>query len=127
MTLVIIGIFLFILLVFLSVLKVADKPSPAPEKPHNELLGRNDPAPVRRAMEAHRRANPVCASCGRSPVEIHHIIPVAVDPGQADDPTNLISFCPDCHIAYGHAGDPGFKRYVPNIERVLHTRLVRKI
>ena len=123
----IIVIFLFVLLVFWSVLKVADKPSPPPEKPNNELLGRTDPAPVRRAMEEHRRAFPFCASCGRSPVEIHHIIPVGVDPRQADDLANLISFCPECHIAYGHGGDPGCKRYVPNVQRILRLRVVVKI
>lgn len=127
MTLVIIGIFLFVLLVFLSVLKVADKPSPAPEKPNKELLGRNDPAPVRRAMEAHREANPICAACGRDPVVVHHIIPVAVAPQRGADPFNLISLCTPCHIVHGHAGDPGCHRYVPNLSEVLKLRKVKEI
>lgn len=92
-----------------------------------EPCGRSDPAPVRRAMEAHRRDNPGCASCGREPVDIHHIIPVAVAASQAADPRNLMSLCHDCHIAYGHAGDESCRRYVPNIRQVLRIRTVEEI
>jgi 5-methylcytosine-specific restriction endonuclease McrA len=92
-----------------------------------QLWGRTDPAPVRRAMEAHRRENPTCAACGDSPVVIHHIIPVAVEATWADKTWNLMSLCPTCHITHGHAGDRGCHRYVPNIEAVLQLRKVSKI
>jgi 5-methylcytosine-specific restriction endonuclease McrA len=78
-------------------------------------------------MEAHRLLSPVCASCGKDPVDVHHIIPVAVDAKKAADPDNLISLCPDCHVAYGHAGDRGYHRYVPNVREVLRLRKVRQI
>ena len=104
-----------------------ESPDPLDDVSEGPLLGRTDPAPVRRAMEAHRRANPSCFACGSSPVEIHHIIPVAVNPEKAADPGNLMSLCPNCHIAHGHAGDPGCRRYVPNVQKLIQLRLVMKI
>lgn len=92
-----------------------------------QLWGRVDPPNVQRAMEAHRRVYPTCEACGRSPVAIHHIIPVAVSDLKAAAPDNLMSLCPPCHIAYGHAGDPGCHQYVPNIRQVLSIRKVTKI
>lgn len=92
-----------------------------------QLWGRNDPPPVRKAMEAHRLEHPACEACDVSPVVIHHIIPVAVKPEWADKDWNLLSLCPTCHIVHGHAGDKGCHRYVPNIEEVLRVRKVSKI
>lgn len=92
-----------------------------------QLWGRSDPPNVERAMEAHRKAHPDCEACGRSPVAIHHIIPVAVDASKGYDPANLMSLCPPCHIAYGHGGDPGCHQYVPNVRQVLSLRKVVKI
>lgn len=102
-------------------------PDPLDDASEGPLLGRNDPAPVRRAMEAHRRANPFCFACGSSPVDIHHIIPVAANPEKAADPGNLMSLCPPCHIAHGHAGDASCHRYVPNVQKLIQLRLVMKI
>lgn len=69
-------------------------------------FGRTDPAPVRKVMEEHRRGQPFCEACPtHEPVEIHHIIPVAVAPELSDVPSNLISLCHACHITHGHAGD----------------------
>jgi len=90
-------------------------------------FGRLDPAPVRQAMEAHRRAHPTCEACNTAPVDIHHIIPVAVNSSKAADPDNLMSLCPTCHITHGHAGDKGCHKYVPNLEDVLRIRKVSKI
>lgn len=91
-------------------------------------FGRSDPAPVRRAMELHRRIHPFCeCGCGRAPVDIHHIIPVARDPGLAADATNLISLFHDCHIAHGHAGDKSCRHYVANLRAVLLAREVKQI
>lgn len=92
-----------------------------------QLFGRSDPAPVRKAMEYHRKSHPVCAACGNEPVDVHHIIPVAVDPSMADEAYNLISLCHACHIAYGHAGDKSCRRYVPNLQAVLRLRFVEEI
>jgi hypothetical protein len=92
-----------------------------------QLWGRTDPAPVRKAMEDHRYTHPNCEACGRMPVVIHHIIPVAVNASKGDDPGNLMSLCTPCHIAYGHGGDPGCHQYVPNIRQVLSIRKVTKI
>lgn len=92
-----------------------------------QLWGRVDPPNVQRAMEAHRKAYPTCEACGRSPVAIHHIIPVAVDASKGDDPGNLMSLCPPCHIAYGHAGDPGCHKYVRNVRQVINMRGIVKI
>jgi 5-methylcytosine-specific restriction endonuclease McrA len=91
-------------------------------------FGRSDPAPVRKAMELHRKMFPFCeCGCGLAPVDIHHIIPVSVDPSKAADPRNLISLHEECHIAHGHAGDKSCRHYVPNIRESLNTRIVRNI
>jgi 5-methylcytosine-specific restriction endonuclease McrA len=90
-------------------------------------FGRTYPAAARKAMEAHRRAFPACVACGASPVEVHHIVPVAVAPEAAADPDNLLSLCERCHIVHGHAGDPACRRYVENVEIVIGTRIVKTI
>lgn len=120
---------LVLLVALWAALKISSRPYPTPlgSTDASPLLGRTDPEPVRRAMEKHRLCNPTCVSCKRTPVDIHHIIPVAVDPAMAGDPANLMSLCPACHIAYGHAGDPACRRYVPNIQNVLRTRVVLEI
>ena len=119
----------FCMLLILAALVVSGRKSPDPGSDANEgeVLGRSDPAPVRRAMEAHRRAHPFCFACGSSPVDIHHIIPVSVDPDKAADPVNLMSLCPNCHIAHGHAGDASCHRYVPNIQGLMRLRMVVRI
>lgn len=50
---------------------------------------------------------PKCAACGRlSKVEVHHIVPVHVDPDKELDPDNLITLCDNpCHIVFGHLLD----------------------
>jgi 5-methylcytosine-specific restriction endonuclease McrA len=57
----------------------------------------------------HLRREPACAACGRrSPVTVHHIIPVTVDPCLEIDPDNLITLCrrsshgKGCHMVIGH-------------------------
>lgn len=46
-----------------------------------------------------------CQSCGRTKdLEVHHILPVHAG-GNELDPTNLITFCRDCHFVIGHACD----------------------
>lgn len=50
---------------------------------------------------------PNCAACGRSKnLDVHHIIPVSVDPTKELDPNNLITLCSDpCHFVFGHLMD----------------------
>lgn len=91
------------------------------------IFERTDSSPVRRAMEAHRQRFPVCEACGRSPVEIHHIIPVAVSPELADFDSNLISLCKPCHTVHGHAGDLGCHKFVRNLMAVLRSREIEVI
>ena len=52
----------------------------------------------------HLKDNPVCAACGRSKkLEVHHIVPVHMDPNRELDPSNLVTLCDDpCHIVFGH-------------------------
>jgi 5-methylcytosine-specific restriction endonuclease McrA len=78
-------------------------------------------------MEAHRRAHPRCAACQAEPVDVHHIVPVAVAPEAAADPDNLLSLCKLCHIAHGHAGDAGCRKYVENVEIILGARKIKTL
>ena len=52
----------------------------------------------------HLKNHPYCAACGRDKkLEVHHIIPVHVDPSAELDPLNLMTMCADpCHIVFGH-------------------------
>lgn len=48
--------------------------------------------------------NPSCAACGsmKRP-EVHHIVPVHVEPLRELDTTNLITLCDKyCHFVFGH-------------------------
>lgn len=59
--------------------------------------------------------NNQCAVCGRKKdLEVHHIIPVHVDPSLELDKDNLITLCANsCHILFGHLMD--FKSWNPNV------------
>lgn len=52
----------------------------------------------------HLKSNPVCAACGRDKkLEVHHIIPVHVDPSKELDVDNLVTLCDNpCHLIFGH-------------------------
>lgn len=75
----------------------------------NFLLGKT----IRFAKRAPKWANirkthlekyPKCAACGTTKnLEVHHIIPVHLDPGKELDYDNLITLCSNqCHILFGH-------------------------
>jgi 5-methylcytosine-specific restriction protein A len=56
----------------------------------------------RRLRLAILRRHPLCADCeaeGRwvRATEVHHIVPIAVDPSRRLDPTNLRPLCRGCH------------------------------
>jgi len=76
-------------------------------------------AVVRHSMRLFRSLpeNQECAWCGRArKLDIHHVVPVSVDPDLAADPDNMIMLCrkPPCHQTIGHHGDFG-GRYVENV------------
>ena len=52
----------------------------------------------------HIKSNPCCAACGScNKPEVHHIVPVHVDPSKELDPSNLITLCDKyCHFVFGH-------------------------
>jgi hypothetical protein len=69
---------------------------------------------TRQAMQAYRRAHPICEFDGKSTkVHIHHIEPIQFAPERAADPDNFISLSPKAHLIVGHAGD--FKQYVRTV------------
>ena len=52
----------------------------------------------------HLEKQSCCQVCGAiKNLNVHHIIPVSVDPSKEDDPDNLITLCEDkCHLIFGH-------------------------
>jgi len=80
---------------------------------------------TRAAMEAHRKAHPLCELTGKIGVHVHHIESIWAAPERAADPTNFISLCPKAHLMWGHAGH--WKRYVENVaELVQQAKIVRQ-
>jgi len=60
-----------------------------------------------KAKRVYKKEHPECAVCGHtSDLEIHHIVPVHVDPSLALDPENFITLCDwrnhGCHYVFGH-------------------------
>jgi len=57
------------------------------------------------------KEHPNCIACGRDrKLEVHHKIPVHINPDLELDPTNLVTLCADpCHIMFGHLMN--FKSY----------------
>lgn len=57
----------------------------------------------------HLKAHPTCEVCGRKgELNVHHKIPVHIDPSKELDPGNLITLCEgktmNCHLWCGHLG-----------------------
>lgn len=45
-----------------------------------------------------RQNHPLCQRCGSAPsVEVHHVVPLRLDPRLAMDPRNLLAVCRPCH------------------------------
>ena len=45
-----------------------------------------------------RQNNPLCQRCGIAPSdEVHHIVPLEVNPALKMDPRNLMAVCRSCH------------------------------
>lgn len=54
--------------------------------------------------QQHIDKQPCCQACGscKKP-EVHHIVPVHLDPSKELDPDNLITLCDKyCHFVFGH-------------------------
>lgn len=63
----------------------------------------------------HLEQQPCCQACGscKKP-EVHHIVPVHVDPSKELEITNLITLCDKyCHFAFGHFMD--YKSWNPSV------------
>lgn len=68
-----------------------------------------------KVRKEHLKKQPCCQSCGscKKP-EVHHIIPVHVDPSKELDLDNLITLCDKyCHFAVGHL--MSFHSWNPNV------------
>jgi len=82
----------------------------------------------RKAVREFRKTHKACAWCGRTRrVQVHHVIPVSIDPSLAADPDNMIMLCarPNCHLVVGHDGN--FRsRYVANVREICAAKQVEK-
>lgn len=65
----------------------------------------------------HLKKEPCCKCCGSCiKPEVHHIVPVHIDPSKELDPDNLITLCDKyCHFIFGHLMN--WKSYNMNIEK----------
>jgi|APGre2960657404_1045060.scaffolds.fasta_scaffold32638_1 5-methylcytosine-specific restriction protein A len=55
------------------------------------------------ARANHLSVHPSCAACGtRRSLAVHHIEPFHLYPERECDLSNLITFCPICHLIFGH-------------------------
>lgn len=80
---------------------------------------------VRKAILTHRKNNPVCEATGsKKRLEVHHIVPVSVNPTLADWPSNLITLEKKAHLVVGHGGN--YKNYVKNVAEVCDTIRIQR-
>jgi 5-methylcytosine-specific restriction endonuclease McrA len=67
--------------------------------------------------ESHLKLHGKCCACGGTKMlQVHHIVPVSVDPSKELDSTNLITLCmgpSECHLEIGHRGS--WRRDNPNV------------
>lgn len=57
-----------------------------------------------KVRKKHIEKQPCCMACGscKKP-QVHHIVPVHLDPSKELDPNNLITLCgKHCHFVFGH-------------------------
>ena len=70
---------------------------------------------------AYIKVHPSCIVCGKPAEEVHHVVPVHIDPSKELDISNLCSVCSDDHLRIGHLGN--FQNVNPDI--LLHARILR--
>lgn len=64
----------------------------------------------------HIKNNPSCIACGtKKDVQVHHIVPVSVDPSKELAKNNLCTLCQHCHFVFGHLHN--YKNYNPEVIR----------
>lgn len=71
--------------------------------PENMFGGDRSPR-WREVRAEHILKEPVCQACGKTAkLDVHHIVPVAIDKSRELDPENLITLCNQpCHLVFGH-------------------------
>lgn len=78
-----------------------------------------------KAMRKYRKEVPFCEGCNRfAKLQVHHLVPVSVDPDLAGEPSNMITLCRPHHLYVAHWGS--WTTYVKNIYEVLGTAHVIK-
>lgn len=77
--------------------------------------------------EEHIKKQPHCQACGsKKNPEVHHIVPVHLDPSKELDPNNLITLCDKyCHFIFGHLMD--YKSWNINVRNEASRYLQQKI
>ncbi len=75
--------------------------------------------------ENHLKVHSVCAACGGTEkLQVHHVVPVSLDPQRELDPSNLITLCMgqnECHLNVGHNGS--WKKHNPHVREISHALL----
>ena len=79
--------------------------------------------------EEHIKKQPHCQACGsKKRPEVHHIVPVHLDPSQELNPDNLITLCDKyCHFIFGHLMN--YKSWNVNViedSKVYYNKVKRK-
>ncbi len=68
----------------------------------------------------YKRHNPKCEICGTTAnIEVHHIMPVSIEPNKEFDENNLMSLCrkgKNCHLVHGHLGN--YNKFNPNVKQL---------
>jgi 5-methylcytosine-specific restriction protein A len=87
---------------------------PDPEAVRSFGVGRSKHWPALRAN--HLKRFPACAATGSTAdLEVHHVVPVHVEPGRELDPGTLITLTRWAHLWVGHAGN--WRDYNPDVRR----------
>ena len=75
----------------------------------------------------HLKKEPCCRACGScTKPEVHHIVPVHLDPTKELDPDNLITLCDKyCHFVFGHLMD--YKSWNVNVKKDSDIYYMKKI
>jgi hypothetical protein len=70
----------------------------------------------------------ICQACGKNKkLEVHHIVPVNIDPNKELDPKNLITLCRTCHFVFGHLMDwNSWNKDVTEDARVYYNKIINK-